>query len=232
MYSTLSLEEKRKLRKQQQEKKREKKQELLTFRSEQIQHLNNKIQRIQSQCSKIENSLKTASSQIKKKLIQQLEDLKWNLSLLYVEKCNYDTEFTQRNSVKTRLCEKVYKGKECRYEDCWFAHSNDEIRIQKCVPHMFGCCTNGAMCKYDHSDTPLPEYPKRMEYSYSVTEEEKNELFNLFKPYFTEKITYYYPELVNQSELVDKLLQLEMKDIISVIISDKSFIAKLDSMVA
>jgi len=235
-YSQLSIEEKRKLRKDQQKEKKEikqaRKQEITKECANEIQRINNQLHTLQLQISSLENKIKTANSQQKKKLIIQLNDLKWNSSLLHAEKCTYDIEFNSRNSVKTKMCDKVNKGKECKYEDCWFAHSPEEIRIPKCIPNLFGCCTNGNLCKYDHSDTPLPNFPKRIEYSYSLTEEEQSVAFELWRNYFKHTLLYYFGEhtQLKTEEIINTLMKLETKDIVSLILSDRLFKDKVEQL--
>ena len=46
-----------------------------------------------------------------------------------------DNNFMTRNMIRTQMCPKVVlKNKECKYDECTFAHTLTEIRKTKCMP--------------------------------------------------------------------------------------------------
>lgn len=227
MYSTLSPEEKRNLRKEKKKVIKEYKQKHIHDTNVKLAELQQEINRYTSYCSSLEYKYSIANNQAKKHIKNQIKDAKWNLSLLQVERCKLDIDFMQRNSVHTSMCSRVLKGKECKYEDCWYAHTSNELRMQKCISYMYGCCDNGAMCKYDHSDTPLPEYPKRMEYSYSLSEVEEKELRDGYKVGFNTRLDALFPDISTEikENILSKLEQSTVKECTDMIISDKLFIS-------
>ena len=187
MYSALSKDEKRALRHQKKKEQREYKQKCISEQNkENVEKLTNLLEQIasyQSYISKLEKQSLQVKTQNKKHIASQLKT------------CKLDTNFMRRNGVHTSICAKVLKGKECKYEDCWYAHSQEEVRVAKCISHMYGCCENGTMCKYDHTDSPLPELPKRLEYSYSLTESEEKELRSQYNPEFKKRVEFLYPDV-------------------------------------
>ena len=59
-----------------------------------------------------------------------------------------------RNMIRTQMCPKVLKGKECT-----FAHVVTDIRKTKCMVHIHNICSYENSCKHDHSNFKLPEFP-------------------------------------------------------------------------
>ena len=70
-----------------------------------------------------------------------------------------DNNFMTRNMIRTQMCPKVLKGKECKYDECTFAHVVTDIRKAKCLDHIHNICSYGNRCKHDHSNSKLPEIP-------------------------------------------------------------------------
>lgn len=233
MYSTLSLEEKRALRQEQKKEKKEYKQQYEEERKKesckQLHYITEQINYMQNRLSRLEQQHKVAKSQNKKHISNQIHTTKLEIAFLHVDKCKLDVNFMQRNMVHTNICPKVVKGKECKYEDCWYAHTSDELRIPKCIPQMYDCCDNGNMCKYDHTDSPLPELPKRLEYSYSVSEEEELCIRDQYNSYFKLKIEETVPSASQEikEQLYTNLSQSSIKDCTQWVISDKLFIQKI-----
>ena len=70
-----------------------------------------------------------------------------------------DNNFMTRNMIRTQMCPKVLKGKECKYDECTFAHVVTDIRKAKCLDYIHNICSYGNRCKHDHSNSKLPEIP-------------------------------------------------------------------------
>jgi hypothetical protein len=122
------------------------------------------IKNMQGEISSLQSHSKHSNKHSIKiqKLNSIITSTKQDILFLKSEKLRYDFDFKQRNSIQTELCSKTLKGKPCNFEGCWYAHSSDEIRKPKCIYNMFNCCSKGTHCVYDHSDSPLPEFPKRI----------------------------------------------------------------------
>ena len=76
-----------------------------------------------------------------------------------VLKLKLDNNFIMRNTISTKMCPKILKNKECKYDECTFAHTLTEIRNTKCIAHIYNICEFGNNCKHDHSNSKLPELP-------------------------------------------------------------------------
>ena len=129
--------------------------------------ITNKISELELNLSVIQDKIKEYSivkdynkvnyfKNIKKELVYKIATYKVNLIKL-------DETFIKRNMIRLKLCAKTEKGKECKYEECLFAHSVNDIRKPKCINHMFNICKFGSMCIHDHSNTELPEIPIKKE---------------------------------------------------------------------
>ena len=70
-----------------------------------------------------------------------------------------DNNFMTRNMIRTQMCPKVLKNKECKYNECLFAHISLDIRKTKCMANIYNICSFGNSCKHDHSNSELPEFP-------------------------------------------------------------------------
>jgi len=168
-----SIKEQRKLkRKENQKIKREKKKEQKDLDDKYYDYMKSKydkdiaynellIKNIQGEIKQLESSKDKNNNKIKK-LKSMVDSTKQDILFLKSEKLRYDFDFKQRNSIQTELCSKTLKGKVCNFEGCWYAHSLEEIRKPKCIYNINNCCTKGDSCVYDHTDSPLPEFPKRI----------------------------------------------------------------------
>jgi hypothetical protein len=114
-----------------------------------------------SEIKNINKKLKTATTSYKNKLVTQLKQLKYDISINNINILQLDKTFLIRNSIRTKMCPKVInKGKECKYENCTYAHKEEELRKPKCLYHMFGICKyKDDYCLNDHSNVEVPEIP-------------------------------------------------------------------------
>ena len=133
------LELKRLKRKESNEQRKLKKQTIkLNIKNEnvkQIEILNKKI-------NELENKLSND------KLNKNLE---YKININKAKILMHDETFLLKNSIRTKMCDKILKGKECNFEDCLKAHSSSDIRVKKCVYNVYNVCYNDA-CQYDHSN--------------------------------------------------------------------------------
>ena len=129
--------------------------------------ITNKISELELNLSVIQDKIKEYSivkdynkvnyfKNVKKELVYEIANYKVKLTKL-------DETFVKRNMIRLKLCAKTEKGKECKYEECLFAHSITEIRKPKCINQMFNICKFGDMCIHDHSNIELPEIPIKKE---------------------------------------------------------------------
>ena len=96
-------------------------------------------------------------SKIEKEILKKIS--KYNVDLLKL-----DDDFMTRNVIRTQMCPKiVLKNKECKYDECTFAHNEDELRTPKCISHIYGICSYGNRCIHDHSESELPKIPVKPE---------------------------------------------------------------------
>lgn len=76
----------------------------------------------------------------------------------------YNKPEAARAKVKTQMCRSIQNGIPCKFgSKCSFAHSKEELRVQKCA---FGttCKTKNSKtnpCRYDHSEEYTPEPAER-----------------------------------------------------------------------
>ena len=101
---------------------------------------------------KLNNYDKPKYKIIKKQILHEIAE--YNVSILKL-----DNNFMMRNAIRTKMCPKMIKNKECKYDECLFAHNLDELRSPKCIAHIYGICSYGNKCKHDHSNSKLPEFP-------------------------------------------------------------------------
>ncbi len=91
------------------------------------------------------------------------KEFQYEIATYKVKLTKLDETFIKRNMIRLKLCSKTEKGKECKYEECLFAHCINDIRKPKCINHMFNICKFGDMCIHDHSNSELPEIPIKKE---------------------------------------------------------------------
>ena len=97
-------------------------------------------------------------------MYKQIEtDILDNIAIYNVNILKLDHDFMMRNAIRTQICSKVEKNKECKYEECTFAHSEEQIRKPKCIAHIYGICYYGNRCIHDHSNSELPKIPVKLE---------------------------------------------------------------------
>ena len=129
--------------------------------------INKQLNELQVQLNTIKDKIKENSVLKKYDKINYFKTIKKNL-IYEIATCNVkltklDENFIKRNMIRLKLCPKTEKGKECKYEECTYAHSVNDIRKPKCINHMFHICNFGNMCNHDHSNSELPEIPIKKE---------------------------------------------------------------------
>ena len=114
-----------------------------------------------SEIKNINKKLKSATALHKNKLFREIKQLKYDIAINNINMLQLDKTFLIRNSIRTKMCPKVVnKGKECKYENCTYAHKEEELRKPKCLYHMFGICKyKDDYCLNDHSNVEVPEIP-------------------------------------------------------------------------
>jgi hypothetical protein len=132
------------------------KQKFINDQQKQMDYLDLKIKDLKDEITDLENKKILAPLNRQHPYNMMLKKANHSLNLTLAKRLNSDPDFILRNKIRTELCPKTEKGKDCKYEDCLFAHSKNDIRIKKCIYHMCNCCEN-ALCEYDHSDNPVPE---------------------------------------------------------------------------
>lgn len=132
------------------------KQKFINDQQNQMTSLDLKIQDLKNQIIELENKKLLAPLNRQHPYNMMLKKANHSLNLTLAKRLNSDPDFILRNKIRTELCPKTEKGKDCKYEDCLFAHSKNDIRIKKCIYYMCNCCEN-VLCEYDHSDNPVPE---------------------------------------------------------------------------
>ena len=163
------------------------------FINEHIKYNEDKIQQINNEIKELENKL----SLISNTNLPYYKHLQNKIKLCETKKLSYDLTFIKRNNIKTQMCPRSLKGKECKFEECLFAHKEEDIRIPKCVYHISNCCTKGLLCGYDHSDSPLPEIPVKKQEEIVVCEEHIIDIINIDETDIDEEISSIISEDLN-----------------------------------
>jgi hypothetical protein len=110
------------------------------------------------------DKIKTLESKLKYNKFKNLkENIEYEIAVINVKLTKLDENFIKRNMIRLKLCPKTAKGKECKYEECTYAHSINDIRKPKCINYMFNICKFGKLCIHDHTKSELPEIPVKKE---------------------------------------------------------------------
>jgi hypothetical protein len=129
--------------------------------------INEQINKLQTQLNDIQSKIKENSNIKNYNKVSFYKNIKKNIvyeiAIYNVKLTKLDENFIKRNMIRLKLCPKTEKGKECKYEECTYAHSVNDIRKPKCINHMFHICNFGNMCIHDHSNDELPEIPIKKE---------------------------------------------------------------------
>jgi hypothetical protein len=138
-----------------------------------IKEHENQIEYFKTEIKNINKKLKTASGLHKNKLFVELKQLKYDIAIARINILQLDRIFMIRNTIRTKMCPKVVnKGKVCKYENCTFAHQEEELRKPKCLYHMFGICKySDDHCLNDHSKDEIPIIPDNPKVEPQTTEE-------------------------------------------------------------
>jgi hypothetical protein len=141
-----------------------------------IAEIQNEIQYKQKKINELNNKINVYKVYKNNKYIddklEKIKEIEYEIATLQVHIHQIDEIFLIRNYIRTKLCEKTKKNKECKYDCCTYAHSEEQLRKPKCIYNMFKICEYGSNCKLDHSNSELPEIPVPVPAS---DEEEKNE---------------------------------------------------------
>ena len=134
----------------------------------------NKKEEIKLDNINISNDVKSQKNNLNDKLTDIRKKIKFNNNTKYknieteisykISECDVlilklDNNFMTRNMIRTQMCPKVLKNKECKYNECLFAHTLTDIRKTKCMANIYNICSYGNSCKHDHSNSELPEFP-------------------------------------------------------------------------
>jgi hypothetical protein len=176
--------------------KQDAKQKYNDDKQKQMSYLDSKITELKSEIEDLQNKKLLAPNNRQHPYNMMLKKVNNSLNLTLAKRLNSDPEFLLRNKIRTEMCPKTEKGKECKYEDCLFAHSKDNLRIKKCIYYLCNCCEN-ELCEYDHSSEPVPE---KTRYPPLVLEGEAKKKYltnNMYKTIHT-KYTFLDPSTLGK----------------------------------
>jgi len=176
----LSPEEREKLKEERKMKRREMKETRDNQRKLEKEENDQMIKTYEAQIKASLDEIKYTKKQLKSKLstgnrknklLEKIENIKYDISINRINILKCDKTFMTRNMIRTKMCPKVIlKGKECKYENCTYAHKEEELRKPKCLYHMFNICEYSNNCIHDHSNSEIPEIPNN-----PIVEEVKEE---------------------------------------------------------